>query len=117
MITATGFTLQELLRVTIPPMDDPVLLEGVIRPASLLTATTVDMLCCLAPAGGTSVNALDYDQHEAIPFTDVNQTGFYLRLAAWIEAPGDYILAATKVVGNGQAFANTLARTRLWWRR
>lgn len=116
-ITATGFAIQELLRVTIPPLSDPVELEAIVRPASLLTGTTVGMQSGLAPAGATTLSSLDYDNRLLIPFTDVNQAGHYTRLHAWVETPGDYVLYCTKVSGNGQAVANSIASTRLWWRR
>ena len=115
-ITATGFTLQELLRVPIPPMDDPVKLVAIARPASLLTATSVVMGVSLAPAGGSTLNTLDADIR-TWPFTDVNPGGGYVRLEAWIEQPGDYILGMNKTSGNGQAFANGALSTRLWWER
>lgn len=116
-ITATGFTFQEVLRVTVPPMADPVKLRGIARPSSLLTATTVGMTVLLAPAGSTSLNALDQDARVAYPFTDVNPAGHYTSLTAWIEEAGDYVLGAVKGAGNGQLFASVLSKTQLWWER
>lgn len=116
-ITATGFSVQELLRVTIPPMADPVELVGRIRPASLATATVVGMNVGLVPAGATTLSGLDAHQWDSFPFTDVADCGWLVELHAWVDKPGDYVLGATKTAGNGQAFANLISKTELWWRR
>lgn len=116
-LTTTGFTIQELLRIYVPPTADPVKIVGVVNIASLLTATTAIVNACIVPAASlSSLSALDADG-KRVEFTDINPFGTRFRLEHWTDAPGEYVLGTVKVSGNAATFANGLCKTRLYAER
>lgn len=104
-ITATGLTVQELLRVTVPNIADEVLLEYEANVANTAgTAQTSHIVLALATAGTTSaLGILAGNRHTAAPRTNEWPDGILLRRSIVLppNSGGDYIVAGVEVSHTG----------------
>jgi hypothetical protein len=123
-ITATGLSVQELLRIYIPPLSETIELHGETCVSAAVTAQTTIATATLMPAA--SLNLLNARQAAATydaPFTNVTALGHKLKMAVLLEPgqypSGDWVLGITRETGSnaGNITATGLAPTLLWWRR
>jgi hypothetical protein len=114
-ITATGFALTEILRVTVPVIARPVYLE--FDASVSASSGTASVLLALGPAGSNLLTVMNAAAEYSVPTTATEVNGRKVKFSARIAASaslGDYILAGNAISGSPKILATALQPTHLW---